>query len=114
MDLRNQALDTIRPELGLRRFVTPMTGYYFWSPYRSNLINIESLSRTGSEQGAEGIEAYCTHDEAFDNHQRLLADCSWNRRRGQRLSLLGKRSMRVMSLVMLGNQGYRLCKPLTR
>jgi hypothetical protein len=71
--------DTIRPELGLRRFVTPMTGYYFWSPYRSNLINIESLSRTGSEQGAEGIEAYCTHDEAFDNHQRLLADCGWNR-----------------------------------
>ena len=56
-----------------------MTGYYFWSPYRSNLINIESLSRTGSEQGAEGIEAYCTHDEAFDNHQRLLADCGWNR-----------------------------------
>lgn len=70
--------DTIRPELGLRRFVTPMTGYYFWSPYRSNLINIESLSRVGAAQGAEGLEAYCTHDEAFDNHQRLLADCGWN------------------------------------
>jgi hypothetical protein len=70
--------DTIRPELGLRRFVTPMTGYYFWSPYRSNLINIESLSRVGATQGAEGLEAYCTHDEAFDGQQRLLADCGWN------------------------------------
>lgn len=73
-----QPISTIHPELNLRRFVTPMAGYYFWTPYRSTMGNIEGMSRLGVEQGAEGIEAYCTYDEAFDNHQRLLAECAWN------------------------------------
>jgi hypothetical protein len=70
--------ETTKPELGLRRRVSPLGGYWLWSPYRNYLVNIESMSRLGVEERAEGIEAYSLYDEAFDNHQRLIADCGWN------------------------------------
>jgi hypothetical protein len=72
------SFQSIKPELGLRNFVTPMTGYYFWSPLRSYYQNIFAMSRLGAEQAAEGMEAYCTHDKAFTGYQLLLADCAWN------------------------------------
>lgn len=72
------SFQNIRPELGLRNFVTPMTGYYFWSPLRSYYQNIFAMSRVGAAQAAEGMEAYCTHDAAFTGYQLLLADCAWN------------------------------------
>lgn len=70
--------ETTKPELGLRRRVSPLGGYWLWSPYRNYLVNIESMGGLGIAESAEGIEAYSLYDDAFDNHQRLLADCGWN------------------------------------
>jgi hypothetical protein len=69
---------SIRPELGLRRRVTPLGGYWLWSPYRNYLVSIETMCRMGVGQGAEGVEAYSLYDEAYDSHHRLIADCAWN------------------------------------
>ncbi len=75
---RSTPFETTKPELGLRRFITPLGGYWHWSVYRDYLVNIETMGRLGVREGVEGIEAYSTYDRSFDNHQRLIADCGWN------------------------------------
>ncbi len=72
------AFSTIRPELGLKRWVVPMTGYYHWWPYQSYLQNIRAMLALGVSQGAEGTESYCTIDLAFDRNYRYQAEWSWN------------------------------------
>lgn len=69
---------TIRPELGLKRWVVPMTGYYHWWPYQSYLENIRQMMALGVAQGAEGTESYCTFDTGFDRNYRYQAEWAWN------------------------------------
>ncbi len=73
--------ETIRPELGLRTFVCPMTGYYFWMNYQSYLLNIYRMLKLGYEQGSEGSEAYCTFDYSFHRNKLCLAEYSWNQKK---------------------------------
>jgi hypothetical protein len=72
--------ETIRPELGLRTFVCPMPGYYFWMNYQSYLVNIYRMLKLGYEQGSEGTEAYCTFDYSFHRNYFCLAEYSWNQK----------------------------------
>ncbi len=69
--------DTIHPELGLKRWVTPMTGYFYWENYRDHLDNIWLGLRKGHEEGAEGCEAYGVFDRCFDRQYHCLADYAW-------------------------------------
>lgn len=71
--------DDIHPELGLKRWVVPMYGYYLWSPYRDHTDNIFDALKVGHEQGAEGTEAYGTYDRSFYRAFACLADYSWKK-----------------------------------
>lgn len=70
--------ETIRPELGLHRWVTPMSGYFYWRYYESYLENIYGMLRLGHEQGATGVETYGVFDEAFHRNYCCLTDYAWN------------------------------------
>ena len=69
--------ESLRPELGLRRWVTPMTGYYFWMAYQSYVQNIHGLMQVGIRDGATGAESYCSYDRAFDREITCLAEYAW-------------------------------------
>jgi hypothetical protein len=69
---------TLKPELGLKRWVVPMTGYFHWVPYQSYLENIRGMMAVGVTQGAEGTESYCTFDRGFDRNYRYQAEWAWN------------------------------------
>lgn len=66
--------------LGVRTFVCPMPGYYFWMNYVSYLTNIYRMLELGGIEGSEGSEAYCTFDPAFDRNYHALAEYSWNQK----------------------------------
>ncbi len=70
--------DTTHPELGFRRFVTPMTGYFYQTPYRGQLQNIYEACELGGREGAVGAESYGLFDRSFDRHFRQLAEMAWN------------------------------------
>ncbi len=70
--------DDIKPELGLRRWVTPMTGYYYQMAYRGHIDNIYLAGKQGHEQGAEGTESYGVFDRAFHRHFCALSEWGWN------------------------------------
>ncbi len=70
--------ETTHPEFGFRRWVTPMTGYFYQTNYRGQLDNIYQACRKGEEEGCEGAEAYGLFDRSFDRHFRELAEMSWN------------------------------------
>ncbi len=70
--------DTTHPEFGFRRWVTPMTGYFYQTGYRGQLRNIYLSCRKGEEEGCEGAEAYGLFDRSFDRHFVELAEMSWN------------------------------------
>lgn len=70
--------DTTHPEFGFRRWVTPMTGYFYQTSYRGQLENIYLACRKGEEEGCEGAEAYGLFDRSFDRHFAELAEMSWN------------------------------------
>jgi len=70
---------TLRKELGLKRWVNPMTGYYFWMINESYLQNIQLMTKLGYENGAEGIESYGVYDPAFHRNYLALSEWSWNR-----------------------------------
>lgn len=70
--------DTTMPELGLRRWVTPMTGYFYWVNYQNHLNNCFLGAEKGVEEGAEGTEAYGVWHPSFHQHYALLAAKSWN------------------------------------
>ena len=78
--------DTIHPELGLRRWVVPMTGYFYWENYRDHLDNIWLALAKGHQEGAEGTEAYGVFARCFDRQYHLLADQAWNGRASDRLA----------------------------
>lgn len=70
--------ETTHPELGFRRWVTPMTGYYYQTAYRGHLENIYMAERLGHEEGCEGSESYGVFDPAFHRHFAAQAEWSWN------------------------------------
>ncbi len=70
--------ETTMPELGFRRWVTPMTGYYYQMAYRGHLDNIFLAERLGVAEDAEGTESYGVFDKAFHRHFAAQAEWSWN------------------------------------
>ena len=70
--------DTTMPQLGLRRWVTPMTGYFYWINYQNYLDNCFLAVEKGVEERAEGTEAYGVWHPSFHQHYALLAVKSWN------------------------------------
>lgn len=73
--------DTTMPELGFRRWVVPMTGYFYWINYTDHLHNVFWAIDKGVEESAEGVEAYGVWHPAFHQHYIMLAAKSWNSER---------------------------------
>lgn len=67
-----------RPELGLRAWVTPMAGYWSNLFTQSYTSNIYPMLLHGQRVGAEGADAYCIYDPAFDRNYVCLAEYAWN------------------------------------
>jgi hypothetical protein len=74
-----------RRELGLRAWVTPMGGYWSNLFSQSYTSNIYSMLLHGYRAGAEGADAYCIYDPAFDRNYRCLAQYAWNQHSGEDL-----------------------------
>jgi len=68
----------ITPGLGLRAWTTPMPGYYFWLFTQSYTSNIYPHLHLAHRAGAEGADAYCVFDPAFDRNYTCLAEYAWN------------------------------------
>ena len=71
---RLRPFESIKPNLGLRRWLNPMTGYYFWASYRSYLKNIQLMLNLAYAQGAEGIECYAVYDPAYHRNYLYLSN----------------------------------------
>jgi len=67
-----------RQELGLRAWVTPMAGYWSNLFTQSYASNIYSMLLHGQRAGAEGADAYCIYDPAFDRNYTCLAQYAWH------------------------------------
>lgn len=70
--------DTTMPELGLRRWVTPMTGYFYWINYQNHLDNCFLAAKKGVEEDAEGTEAYGLWHPSYHQHFAILGAKAWN------------------------------------
>ena len=66
------------PQLGLRRIMEPMTGFFSIGMPDSYIGNILSHARLGYAEGAEGIKAYSIFDYTFDRAYHCLSECAWN------------------------------------
>jgi hypothetical protein len=55
-----------------------MPGYYFWLFTQSYTSNIYPHLHLAHRAGAEGADAYCTFDPAFDRNYTCLAEYAWN------------------------------------
>ena len=69
---------TPHPEIGVRAWSTPMTGYWSNLFTQSYTANIWDLVTHGVEHGIEGADSYCIYDLAFDRNYALLANITWN------------------------------------
>ena len=74
----NEPVLEIPPNLGLRAWTTPMPGYWFWLFYEDLTANIYPMLHLAYRAGAEGADAYCTFDPAFDRNYHCLAEYAWN------------------------------------
>lgn len=74
-----------RPELGLRAWVTPMAGYWSNLFTQSYTSNIYPMLLHGHRADAEGADAYCIYDPAFDRNYVCLAQYAWNQRSSEDL-----------------------------
>jgi hypothetical protein len=68
----------IPEDLGLRSWITPMSGYYSWLFAQSYTSNIYPHLNLAFHAGAEGADAYCIFDPAFDRNYHCLAEYAWN------------------------------------
>jgi hypothetical protein len=66
------------PEIGVRAWSTPMTGYWSNLFTQSYTSNIWDLVTHGVQHGIEGADSYCIYDLAFDRNYALLANITWN------------------------------------
>ncbi len=69
---------TTMPELGFRRWVVPMTGYFYWINYQNHLDNCFLAAEKGVEENAEGIEAYGVWHPSYHQHFAIQQAKSWN------------------------------------
>jgi len=72
--------DNVLPELKLRNWIVPMTGYSF--PYHytypiSRLDNVIGMLRTGVKDKVEGATSYSIYDPAYDLTTRAMANFTW-------------------------------------
>ena len=75
------AYKTTNPELGLRTWVYPMTGYTY--PYHyylpdSRIDNVYKMLALGHKSNAEGASSYSIYDPGYHFEINSLADFSWN------------------------------------
>ena len=70
--------DTTMPELGFRRWVVPMTGYFYWINYQNHLNNCFLAAEKGVEEKAEGIEAYGVWHPSYHQHYMMQQAKAWN------------------------------------
>lgn len=90
-----------RQELGLRAWATPMAGYWpnlFTQSYTSN---ISTMLLHGFRAGAEGADAYCLYDRAFDRNYLCLAQYAWNQTASEDLYQFKSRYARSVLTPML-------------
>ncbi|HET8524864.1 MAG TPA: family 20 glycosylhydrolase, partial [Thermomicrobiales bacterium] len=66
------------PDLGVRSWSTPMAGYWSNLFTHSYTSNIYAMLLHGARNGAEGADAYCIYDPAYDRNYACLAEYSWN------------------------------------
>jgi glycosyl hydrolase family 20 len=75
------AYKTTNPELKLRSWVYPMTGYtypyHFYYPI-SRLDNVYKMLSLGHKDKVEGASSYSIYDPAYHFENNALADFSWN------------------------------------
>ena len=95
--------EDIHPEFGLRRWVTPMSGYYYQCPYRGHLENTFLAAQKGHEQGAEGIESYGVYDPAFHRNFCAMSEWGWNFEGGGELEDFHKKYARSL----FAEEGWR-------
>jgi len=77
----HQVWDSIKPELGVRSILAPMTGFMcnYLAAYRiSHFQNIYRMLRLGHRDGAEGAEPYGLFDFGYHRNYCCLAEFSWN------------------------------------
>ena len=67
----------LRPELGLRSIVTPMTGYYHWEALTHPMRNILCMAELAHQDHAEGMEAYSSWDRSYDRAYDAVAEFTW-------------------------------------
>lgn len=67
-----------RPEIGVRAWTTPMAGYWPNMFTHGYTANISAMLLHGARAGAEGADAYCIYDPAFDRNYALLAQLAWD------------------------------------
>ncbi len=68
---------TIHPELGIKRWIMPMTGYYYSAPIMDHLQNIYNACQVGHKDGAEGASAYGVFARAFYRGFACLSEFTW-------------------------------------
>ncbi len=67
-----------RPEIGVRAWTTPMVGYWSNMFTHGYTANIAAMLLHGARAGAEGADAYCIYDPAFDRNYALLSQLAWD------------------------------------
>ena len=74
--------DTCSPDIprqhGLAAWTTPMTNYYDWSTFSSNLPNVELSLTLARATGAEGAVSYSVHNPSHLDHEAALGGLAWD------------------------------------
>ncbi|NPV09107.1 MAG: family 20 glycosylhydrolase [Anaerolineae bacterium] len=97
-------------EVDLRAWTTPMPGYYFWLFTQSYTSNIYPHLALGHRAGAEGADAYCVFDAAFDRNYVCLAEYAWNQTTsGDLYQFKSKYARKVM-----GTTGFDAVEPFEK
>jgi hypothetical protein len=88
-------------DLGLRTWSTPMAGYWPNMFTQSYTANISRMLLHGFRAGAEGADAYCLYDPAFDRNYVCLAQYAWNQTTSEDLYQFKSRYARSLLTPML-------------
>ena len=106
----NEPVLVPKAELGLRAWTTPMAGYWFWLFYEDLTANIYPHLQLAHRVGAEGADAYCTFDPAFDRNYHCLAEYAWNQSSSGDLYQFKSRYAQKL----LGKAGFDAAEPFQK
>jgi hypothetical protein len=73
--------ETLHPEISLRNWVVPMTGYLYPHQFWYNVSrweNVFKMVRLGQKDKAEGADSYSIFDPGYHFNNTALANFSWN------------------------------------